>query len=154
MHSLLLPFLFAVSSTLFRNIGSSRYISRTRKFASIHRSSFQYKRKGKKLCAHDCEHQSIEYSSSPMRCLQRTNFFSVRGGGGNERNTQIDDENRNDEDRYSRQLFTLGARAHKLVRSTNILLDGPFSSGKPDIRTCIMVYIFERAINLQYLGDS
>ena len=35
----------------------------------------------------------------------------------------------NDEERYSRQLYTLGARAHKLVRSTYIVLDGPFTSG-------------------------
>lgn len=37
--------------------------------------------------------------------------------------------NDNDEDRYSRQIYTLGARAHKLVRSTTILLDGPTASG-------------------------
>ena len=31
----------------------------------------------------------------------------------------------NDDERYSRQMFALGARAHKLVRSTTAILDGP-----------------------------
>jgi ubiquitin-activating enzyme E1 len=34
-----------------------------------------------------------------------------------------------DEERYSRQVYTLGARAHKLVRSSTIYLDGPARSG-------------------------
>ena len=35
----------------------------------------------------------------------------------------------NDEERYSRQVYTLGARAHGLVRSSTIYIDGPASSG-------------------------
>ncbi len=31
----------------------------------------------------------------------------------------------NDDERYSRQMYTLGARAHNLVRSTTAILDGP-----------------------------
>jgi len=31
----------------------------------------------------------------------------------------------NDDERYSRQMYALGARAHKLVRSTTAILDGP-----------------------------
>eukprot|EP00521_Asterionellopsis_glacialis_P013787 CAMPEP_0195302948 /NCGR_PEP_ID=MMETSP0707-20130614/31965_1 /TAXON_ID=33640 /ORGANISM="Asterionellopsis glacialis, Strain CCMP134" /LENGTH=1157 /DNA_ID=CAMNT_0040366337 /DNA_START=74 /DNA_END=3547 /DNA_ORIENTATION=- len=34
-----------------------------------------------------------------------------------------------DEERYSRQVYTLGARAHGLVRSATIYLDGPTTSG-------------------------
>lgn len=40
---------------------------------------------------------------------------SVRGGG--------------DEERYSRQVYTLGQRAHGLIRSATVYLDGPLSSG-------------------------
>ncbi|KAI2509772.1 ThiF family [Fragilaria crotonensis] len=39
----------------------------------------------------------------------------VRGGG--------------DEERYSRQVYTLGQRAHGLIRSATVYLDGPLSSG-------------------------
>jgi len=34
-----------------------------------------------------------------------------------------------DEERYSRQVYTLGARAHALVRQTTAILDGPPTSG-------------------------
>jgi ubiquitin-activating enzyme E1 len=34
-----------------------------------------------------------------------------------------------DEERYSRQVYTLGARAHGLVRSSTIYIDGPATSG-------------------------
>jgi ubiquitin-activating enzyme E1 len=34
-----------------------------------------------------------------------------------------------DDERYSRQVFTLGARAHALVRSSTVYVDGPPSSG-------------------------
>ncbi|KAL7445941.1 hypothetical protein ACHAXM_011760 [Skeletonema potamos] len=37
----------------------------------------------------------------------------------------------NDDERYSRQMFALGARAHKLVRSTTAILDGPMGGKKP-----------------------
>ncbi|GKY95427.1 hypothetical protein MPSEU_000504200 [Mayamaea pseudoterrestris] len=35
----------------------------------------------------------------------------------------------NDEERYSRQVYALGARAHGLIRSATIILDGPPESG-------------------------
>jgi ubiquitin-activating enzyme E1 len=35
----------------------------------------------------------------------------------------------NDDERYSRQVYTLGARAHRLVRSATVFLDGPAESG-------------------------
>lgn len=38
-------------------------------------------------------------------------------------------ENPKDDERYSRQVFTLGKRAHDLIRSSTIYLDGPTSSG-------------------------
>jgi len=34
-------------------------------------------------------------------------------------------DNNDDDERYSRQMYALGARAHKLVRSTTAILDGP-----------------------------
>lgn len=44
-------------------------------------------------------------------------------GGGSENN------NDNDEERYSRQVYTMGARAHGLIRSSVIYVDGPIRSG-------------------------
>eukprot|EP00980_Cylindrotheca_fusiformis_P009925 scaffold2195_cov132-Cylindrotheca_fusiformis.AAC.9 len=35
----------------------------------------------------------------------------------------------NDDERYSRQLYTLGARAHGMVRSATVYVDGPSESG-------------------------
>ena len=40
-----------------------------------------------------------------------------------------DTEEGADEERYSRQVYTLGARAHALVRSSTIFIDGPVRSG-------------------------
>ena len=59
-----------------------------------------------------------------------TLIASIRGGNGA------------DEERYSRQVYTLGARAHGLVRSATVLLDGPPSSG----------LLFECAKNLALAG--
>ncbi len=50
---------------------------------------------------------------------------SIRGG----ENSVSTGEDENDEERYSRQFYTLGARAHSLVRSSTILIDGPARSG-------------------------
>ncbi|KAL3944878.1 MAG: hypothetical protein SGBAC_001021 [Bacillariaceae sp.] len=38
-------------------------------------------------------------------------------------------EDENDEERYSRQVYTLGARAHGMVRSSTVYVDGPSESG-------------------------
>jgi len=46
--------------------------------------------------------------------------------GGDAENNIHDD---GDEERYSRQFYTLGARAHSLVRQSTILVDGPSRSG-------------------------
>ena len=46
---------------------------------------------------------------------------SIRGGA-----TDASDQ---DEERYSRQVYTLGARAHGLVRSSVVYVDGPSRSG-------------------------
>ena len=46
--------------------------------------------------------------------------------GGDTENSLNDD---GDEERYSRQFYTLGARAHSLVRQSTILVDGPSRSG-------------------------
>ena len=46
-----------------------------------------------------------------------------------------DDENENDndvendEERYSRQVYTMGARAHGLIRTSTVYVDGPIRSG-------------------------
>mmetsp|Transcript_13904 Transcript_13904/g.27252 ORF Transcript_13904/g.27252 Transcript_13904/m.27252 type:complete len:1445 (+) Transcript_13904:148-4482(+) len=54
---------------------------------------------------------------------------------GKERNKPTDkckrdkESNNNDDERYSRQMYALGARAHSLVRSTTAILDGPLGAG-------------------------
>ena len=49
-----------------------------------------------------------------------------RGGSS----SPVDEKgNGNEEERYSRQVYTLGARAHGLVRSATVFVDGPCSSG-------------------------
>ena len=49
--------------------------------------------------------------------------LNIRGG-------RISDTNEaNEEERYSRQFYTLGARAHSLVRTSTIFIDGPPESG-------------------------
>jgi len=46
-----------------------------------------------------------------------------------------DDDDDRDEERYSRQMYALGARAHGLVRSTTAVLDGPLGGrGGRDVR--------------------
>jgi ubiquitin-activating enzyme E1 len=57
-------------------------------------------------------------------------FKAIRGGHGA------------DEERYSRQIYTLGARAHGFIRSATVYLDGPPSSG----------LLFECAKNLALSG--
>jgi ubiquitin-activating enzyme E1 len=51
-------------------------------------------------------------------------------------------ETTNDEERYSRQVYTLGARAHSLIRGATVYLDGPAQSG----------LLFECAKNLALSG--
>ena len=49
-----------------------------------------------------------------------------RGGSS----SPVDEKgNGNEEERYSRQVYTLGARAHGLVRSATVFVDGPCASG-------------------------
>jgi ubiquitin-activating enzyme E1 len=52
--------------------------------------------------------------------------FSGTRGGYSYREHQEDE---NDEERYSRQLYTVGARAHSLIRNATVYLDGPPKSG-------------------------
>lgn len=37
----------------------------------------------------------------------------------------MNNDHHDDDERYSRQMYTLGARAHRLVRSATVILDGP-----------------------------
>jgi ubiquitin-activating enzyme E1 len=63
---------------------------------------------------------------------QRHPFVSFRGGAKGQNHLSSNDEtvhDRNDEERYSRQVYTLGARAHGLVRSSCVIADGPLESG-------------------------
>jgi ubiquitin-activating enzyme E1 len=48
---------------------------------------------------------------------------NVRGGSIRDTNEE------NEEERYSRQFYALGARAHSLVRTSTIIIDGPPESG-------------------------
>jgi len=55
---------------------------------------------------------------------------NLRGGDVKINNDDDDDDDDDgDEERYSRQFYTLGARAHSLVRKSTILVDGPSRSG-------------------------
>jgi ubiquitin-activating enzyme E1 len=49
----------------------------------------------------------------------KTQLDRIRGGGASD----------DDEERYSRQVYTLGARAHGMVRSATVYVDGPSESG-------------------------
>ena len=59
--------------------------------------------------------------------------IDIRGGGHDEKTNEVNeqdpDQDCQDEERYSRQLYTLGARAHSLVRKSTIIIDGPTESG-------------------------
>ena len=89
------------------------------------------------------------YSGWGLRDLQRNHVLgevarrsllaSIRGGDTNDdtsieaesnetttsRNKRSKKKHDNDDERYSRQMYALGARAHGLVRSTTAILDGP-----------------------------
>jgi len=67
-------------------------------------------------------HASFQRQTSCISSSQTMNLLSNLRGGDT-------DENDNDEERYSRQFYTLGARAHSLVRTSTILVDGPARSG-------------------------
>lgn len=57
---------------------------------------------------------------------------TLRCGGAEDISSNSLDETEveeSDEERYSRQFYTLGARAHSLVRTSTILIDGPPTSG-------------------------
>ena len=71
---------------------------------------------------------SVRTISQSLSCLPR--------GGAVDGDSEIiaDDETiaeeeDNDEERYSRQVYTMGARAHGLIRSSTIYVDGPIRSG-------------------------
>lgn len=73
--------------------------------------------------------------TSPKDLRRSTPLLQVRGGAP-------DEEEDNDEERYSRQVYTLGARAHGLIRTASVFLDGPARSG----------LTFEAAKNLALSG--
>jgi ubiquitin-activating enzyme E1 len=68
---------------------------------------------------------SLQLSPSIHRKSSVLSSFleQLRGGG-----SENEDED-NDEERYSRQVYTMGARAHGLIRSSVIYVDGPIRSG-------------------------
>eukprot|EP00571_Detonula_confervacea_P000614 CAMPEP_0172319668 /NCGR_PEP_ID=MMETSP1058-20130122/38333_1 /TAXON_ID=83371 /ORGANISM="Detonula confervacea, Strain CCMP 353" /LENGTH=1432 /DNA_ID=CAMNT_0013034763 /DNA_START=69 /DNA_END=4364 /DNA_ORIENTATION=+ len=97
----------------------------------------------------------LAISGQRKRCLASIITASIRGGDSsdaddeiaqsqdNDNNVQLensekldkkskqkDTEDDNDDERYSRQMYALGARAHKLVRSTTAILDGPLGGKK------------------------
>jgi ubiquitin-activating enzyme E1 len=92
--------------------------------------------------------------SSWVAQTTRPAFVVPRGGGGGAaKSDETKDETvhavattstalHGDEERYSRQVYTLGARAHKLIRSSTVYLDGPATSG----------LVYETAKNLALSG--
>lgn len=65
--------------------------------------------------------RSVVSARPSHHCWERI----ARGGATSEDN----DNGNDDEERYSRQVYTLGARAHGLVRSATVYIDGPYTSG-------------------------
>lgn len=59
----------------------------------------------------------------------RENLLGLRGGEEKNQHDESSEEKGDDEERYSRQVYTLGARAHSLIRKSSIIVDGPISSG-------------------------
>ena len=64
----------------------------------------------------------------------------IRGGDAEDEEQQQDEDG--DEERYSRQVYTLGARAHGLIRTATVYIDGPAKSG----------LVYECAKNLALTG--
>jgi ubiquitin-activating enzyme E1 len=71
----------------------------------------------------------------PSWFAQKSSFPVIRGGA-------TETPSQEDEERYSRQVYSLGARAHGLIRSSTVYLDGSPSSG----------LLFECAKNLALSG--
>ena len=57
------------------------------------------------------------------------NLIGLRGGDEESERDESSVEKGDDEERYSRQVYTLGARAHSLIRKSSVIIDGPISSG-------------------------
>eukprot|EP00536_Pseudo-nitzschia_multiseries_P010636 jgi/Psemu1/297610/fgenesh1_pm.332_\ len=55
----------------------------------------------------------------------KTARFSINTWILTDDHVESDNEEDNDEERYSRQVYTMGARAHGLIRSSTIHVDGP-----------------------------
>ncbi len=73
----------------------------------------------------------LSFQQRSMKSRLFGTLHTLRGGQiENENGEDITTTNNdNDEERYSRQLFTLGARAHSLIRVSTIIIDGPTGSG-------------------------
>lgn len=76
-----------------------------------------------KVNPYDC--RSEQKSTRGFRNI----VLSLHGGGESNDISTTSVEKTDDEERYSRQVYTLGARAHSLVRKSSIIVDGPVSSG-------------------------
>ncbi|KAL3925701.1 MAG: hypothetical protein SGILL_000233 [Bacillariaceae sp.] len=65
-----------------------------------------------------------------VTCTERKPIVPNDPGAGATDGTASDENTSDsDEERYSRQVYTLGARAHGLVRSSCVIVDGPLESG-------------------------
>jgi Dinucleotide-utilizing enzymes involved in molybdopterin and thiamine biosynthesis family 2 len=67
---------------------------------------------------------SLASKNLPSNSFLPSKYSSLRGGGDVKAREEQDDE-----ERYSRQVYTLGSRAHSLVRKSTIIVDGPPRSG-------------------------
>jgi len=61
--------------------------------------------------------------------LQSQSAAALALRGGDQTSDDSENDSDNDEERYSRQVYTMGARAHGLIRSSTIYVDGPIRSG-------------------------
>jgi ubiquitin-activating enzyme E1 len=83
---------------------------------------------------------SRRFAPSPRVATQRTSGLNLKSGFPVVRGGETPSQE--DEERYSRQVYSLGARAHGLIRSSTVYLDGSPSSG----------LLFECAKNLALSG--
>ena len=90
---------------------------------------------------------SFSHGFGTYRRPTRLPFVAIRGGAesssiNDDSIANQQDEPDEDDERYSRQLYTLGARAQGLIRSSTVYLDGPSESG----------LLYEMAKNLALSG--
>lgn len=83
----------------------------------------------------DSNQHNVQEANDSEKIMLSKSSIAKCAEKGKDRNEPKDkckrdkESNDNDDERYSRQMYALGARAHGLVRSTTAILDGPLGAG-------------------------